>query len=244
MINGSGEDFKSSPYRRTSNDLEAGNSRREFGEEEEDEGSGPFDIVRTKSAPVDRLRRWRGIKEGWYDGGSIALAVLIVIVFTAVSDYRQSLQFQNLNEEKQNIHMEVVRGGRRIKVSIFDIVVGDVVPLKIGDQVPADGILITGHSLAIDESSMTGESKIVRKDPKAPFLMSGCKVADGYGTMLHHMLISTFGFLILCAYDLSFLFPSLVGFFLSAPSLDCTTIIEFFEQPTVYLIRVSSFSRL
>ncbi|KAL3533287.1 hypothetical protein ACH5RR_006808 [Cinchona calisaya] len=125
-----------------------------------------------------------GIKEGWYDGGSIALAVLIVIVVTAVSDYRQSLQFQSLNEEKQNIHLEVVRGGRRVEISIFDIVVGDIVPLKIGDQVPADGILVLGHSLAIDESSMTGESKIVHKDSKAPFLMSGCKVADGYGTML------------------------------------------------------------
>ncbi|KAK1417096.1 hypothetical protein QVD17_26218 [Tagetes erecta] len=125
-----------------------------------------------------------GIKEGWYDGGSIAMAVIIVIVVTAVSDYKQSLQFQNLNEEKQNIHLEVVRGGRRVEISIFDIVVGDVIPLKIGDQVPADGILISGHSLAIDESSMTGESKIVHKDQKAPFLMSGCKVADGYGTML------------------------------------------------------------
>ncbi|XP_027177381.1 calcium-transporting ATPase 10, plasma membrane-type-like isoform X3 [Coffea eugenioides] len=125
-----------------------------------------------------------GIKEGWYDGGSIALAVFIVIVVTAISDYRQSLQFQSLNEEKQNIHLEVVRGGRRIEVSIFEIVVGDIVPLKIGDQVPADGILVSGHSLAIDESSMTGESKIVHKDSKAPFLMSGCKVADGYGNML------------------------------------------------------------
>ncbi|KAG5594187.1 hypothetical protein H5410_035419 [Solanum commersonii] len=150
-----------------------------------------------------------GIKEGWYDGGSIALAVIIVIVVTAVSDYKQSLQFQNLNEEKQNIQIEVVRGGRRIPVSIFDVVVGDVVPLKIGDQVPADGILISGQSLALDESSMTGESKIVsvssnllgyaaaislltgitfviqvRKDSKSPFLMSGCKVADGYGMML------------------------------------------------------------
>ncbi|GFP89170.1 calcium-transporting ATPase 8 plasma membrane-type [Phtheirospermum japonicum] len=141
-----------------------------------------------------------GIKEGWYDGGSIAMAVLIVIVFTAVSDYKQSLQFQNLNEEKQNIQMEVIRSGRRIKVSIFDLVVGDVLPLKIGDQVnrkiiptlrgkghlvPADGLVISGHSLSIDESSMTGESKIVHKDPtRAPFLMSGCKVADGYGTML------------------------------------------------------------
>ncbi|XP_024962705.1 calcium-transporting ATPase 8, plasma membrane-type-like isoform X2 [Cynara cardunculus var. scolymus] len=151
-----------------------------------------------------------GIEEGWYDGGSIFLAVIIVIVVTAVSDYKQSLQFQNLNEEKQNIHLEVVRGGRRIEISIFDIIVGDVIPLKIGDQVrktcsflyhaicpflplrsqsvmnqvPADGILVSGHSLAVDESSMTGESKIVHKDHKAPFLMSGCKIADGYGTML------------------------------------------------------------
>ncbi|ONM14191.1 Calcium-transporting ATPase 9 plasma membrane-type [Zea mays] len=125
-----------------------------------------------------------GIKEGWYDGASIAFAVLLVVFVTAISDYKQSLQFQNLNEEKQNIRLEVVRGGRRITVSIYDLVVGDVVPLKIGDQVPADGILINGHSLSIDESSMTGESKIVHKDQKSPFLMSGCKVADGYGTML------------------------------------------------------------
>ncbi|XP_050228034.1 calcium-transporting ATPase 9, plasma membrane-type-like isoform X4 [Mercurialis annua] len=125
-----------------------------------------------------------GPEEGWYDGASIAFAVMLVIVVTAVSDYRQSLQFQNLNEEKQNIQLEVMRGGRVLKISIFEIVVGDIVPLKIGDQVPADGILITGHSLAIDESSMTGESKIVHKDHRVPFFMSGCKVADGVGTML------------------------------------------------------------
>ncbi|RHN76633.1 putative calcium-transporting ATPase [Medicago truncatula] len=126
----------------------------------------------------------KGWEKGWLDGGSIAFAVLLVIVVTAVSDYRQSLQFQNLNAEKQNIQLEAIRGGRTIKISIFEIVVGDVLPLKIGDQVPADGVLITGHSLAIDESSMTGESKIVHKDHKAPFFMSGCKVADGVGSML------------------------------------------------------------
>ena len=54
-----------------------------------------------------------------------------------------------------------MRGGRTVKISIYDVVVGDVIPLRIGDQVPADGVLISGHSLAIDESSMTGESKIV-----------------------------------------------------------------------------------
>ncbi|XP_047342748.1 calcium-transporting ATPase 9, plasma membrane-type-like [Impatiens glandulifera] len=125
-----------------------------------------------------------GLKEGWYDGGSIAFAVILVIFVTATSDYKQSLQFQNLNKEKRNIQLEVIRGGRREKISIFNIVVGEIIPLKIGDQVPADGILISGHSLAIDESCMTGECDLVNKNQKAPFLMSGCKVADGAGTML------------------------------------------------------------
>ncbi|KAK0602536.1 hypothetical protein LWI29_034536 [Acer saccharum] len=125
-----------------------------------------------------------GIKEGWYDGGSIAFAVILVIVVTAISDYRQFLLFQNLKYETRKIHLKVIRGGRRVDVSIYDLVVGDVVPLNIGDQVPADGVVISGHSLSIDESIMTGESMIVHKDPKNPFLMSGCKVADGSGTML------------------------------------------------------------
>ncbi|XLS45229.1 hypothetical protein HN51_002094 [Arachis hypogaea] len=125
-----------------------------------------------------------GIKEGWYDGGSIAFAVILVIVVTAISDYKQSLQFRDLNEEKRNIRLEVIRGGRRVEISIYDIVVGDVIPLNIGDQVPADGILIVGHSLAVDESSMTGESNIVEKNSKNPILISGCKVADGNGLML------------------------------------------------------------
>lgn len=125
-----------------------------------------------------------GLEEGWYDGGSITFAVLLVIIVTATSDYRQSLQFQNLNEEKRNIKVEVIRGGRREKVSIYEIVVGDIIPLNIGDQVPADGVVTSSHSLSIDESSMTGESKIIHKDHRSPFLMSGCKVADGAGTML------------------------------------------------------------
>ncbi|EPS71825.1 hypothetical protein M569_02931 [Genlisea aurea] len=141
-----------------------------------------------------------GLDDGWYDGGSIAFAVLlnplgeirhlhyaallITVISAATSDYRQSLQFQTLNEEKRDIKLEVIRGGRREKISIYEIVVGDIVPLKIGDQIPADGVLIIGHSLAIDESSMTGESKIVHKDQKSPFLMSGCKIADGTGTMI------------------------------------------------------------
>ncbi|KAJ8762552.1 hypothetical protein K2173_007991 [Erythroxylum novogranatense] len=126
-----------------------------------------------------------GLKEGWYDGGSIFLAVFLVISVSAVTNYRQNNQFHKLSKFSENIKVEVVRGGQRQQVSIFELVVGDVVCLKIGDQVPADGLFIDGHSLQIDESSMTGESDYVEIDHNHnPFLLSGTKVADGFGKML------------------------------------------------------------
>ncbi|XVF66594.1 hypothetical protein PTKIN_Ptkin10aG0049800 [Pterospermum kingtungense] len=99
-----------------------------------------------------------GLKEGWYDGGSIFMAVFLVIVVSAVSNYRQNRQFDKLSNISNNIQIDVVRGGRRQQISIYDTVVGDIVCLKIGDQVPADGLFLDGHSLRVDESSMTGES--------------------------------------------------------------------------------------
>ncbi|KDP40246.1 hypothetical protein JCGZ_02244 [Jatropha curcas] len=126
-----------------------------------------------------------GLKEGWYDGGSIFVAVFLVIAVSAVSNYRQNRQFDKLSKISNNIQIDVMRSGRRQQVSIFELVVGDVVCLKIGDQVPADGLFIDGHSLQIDESSMTGESDHVEiNHDQNPFLVSGTKVADGYGSML------------------------------------------------------------
>ncbi|KAF2290177.1 hypothetical protein GH714_003871 [Hevea brasiliensis] len=126
-----------------------------------------------------------GLKEGWYDGGSIFVAVFLVIVVSAVTNYRQNRQFDKLSKVSNNIQIDAVRRGRRQQVSIFELVVGDVVCLNIGDQVPADGLFIDGHSFQIDESSMTGESDHVEVNHNQnPFLFSGTKVADGYGRML------------------------------------------------------------
>ncbi|KAK4405770.1 putative calcium-transporting ATPase 13, plasma membrane-type [Sesamum angolense] len=126
-----------------------------------------------------------GPKEGWYDGGSIFVAVFLVISVSAVSNFRQNRQFDKLSKVSNNIPVEAARNGRRQQISIFEIVVGDVVCLKIGDQVPADGLFIDGHSLQVDESSMTGESDHVEIDlDKKPFLFSSTKVADGYAKML------------------------------------------------------------
>ncbi|CAL2225788.1 unnamed protein product [Prunus armeniaca] len=82
--------------------------------------------------------------------------------------------------------MQVVRGGKQFEVSICDIVVGDVIPLNIGDQVPAYGILITARSLSIDTSRVNGANNIVslHASSGASRLKPGWKIADGSGTML------------------------------------------------------------
>ncbi|XP_066396284.1 calcium-transporting ATPase 5, plasma membrane-type-like [Miscanthus floridulus] len=62
-----------------------------------------------------------GVKDGWYDGGSIFFAVFLVIFVTATSDYRQSLQFQHLNEEKRNIQVELASLGLSLSASTFSL---------------------------------------------------------------------------------------------------------------------------
>ncbi|KAL3724823.1 hypothetical protein ACJRO7_029916 [Eucalyptus globulus] len=126
-----------------------------------------------------------GVKEGWCDAGSTFMMVLLMIAVSAVSHHWQNRKFDELSPASGNILIDVIRKGWWQKVSIFEIVVGDVVCLKIGDRVPADGLFIEGHSLQVDESSMTGESDHVEVNSNQnPFLFSGTKVADGSARML------------------------------------------------------------
>lgn len=125
-----------------------------------------------------------GWPKGMYDGIGIILCILLVVMVTAVSDYKQSLQFRDLDKEKRNVAVQVTRDGSRKKVSIYELVVGDVVNLSIGDQVPADGLFISGYSLYIDESSLSGESEPVNIEKGRPFLLSGTKVQEGSGKIL------------------------------------------------------------
>lgn len=125
-----------------------------------------------------------GWEEGWYDGAGIGFSILLVVFVTATSDYQQSLQFRDLESEKKKVFVEVVRNARRQKVLIFELLVGDIVNLSTGDQVPADGLYISGCSLSIDESSMTGESEPLKVNEDSPYLLSGTKVQDGSGLML------------------------------------------------------------
>ncbi|XAR57714.1 Calcium-transporting ATPase [Bertholletia excelsa] len=126
--------------------------------------------------------------EGWPDGArdglGIVASILLVVFVTATSDYRQSLQFKDLDKEKKKIAIQVTRNGYRQKMSIYDLVPGDIVHLSIGDQVPADGLFVSGFSVVIDESSLTGESEPVMVNSDNPFLLSGTKVQDGSCKMI------------------------------------------------------------
>ncbi|XP_073279992.1 calcium-transporting ATPase 2, plasma membrane-type-like [Primulina huaijiensis] len=126
--------------------------------------------------------------EGWpkgaHDGLGIVASILLVVFVTATSDYRQSLQFKDLDKEKKKITIQVTRNGYRQKMSIYELLAGDIVHLAIGDQVPADGLFLSGFSVLIDESSLTGESEPVMVSPDNPFLLSGTKVQDGSCKML------------------------------------------------------------
>lgn len=128
------------------------------------------------------------LMEGWpkgaHDGLGIVASILLVVFVTATSDYRQSLQFKDLDKEKKKIIVQVTRDGCRQKLSIYDLLPGDLVHLAIGDQVPADGLFVSGYSAVIDESSLTGESEPIHVDTEHPFLLSGTKVQDGSLKML------------------------------------------------------------
>ncbi|KAF4375134.1 hypothetical protein F8388_017280 [Cannabis sativa] len=128
------------------------------------------------------------VMEGWpkgaHDGLGIVASILLVVFVTAISDYRQSLQFKDLDKEKKKISIQVTRNGFRQKMSIYDLLPGDIVHLSIGDQVPADGLFVSGFSVLIDESSLTGESEPVMVTAENPFLLSGTKVQDGSCKMM------------------------------------------------------------
>ncbi|GLU20149.1 hypothetical protein SLE2022_363610 [Rubroshorea leprosula] len=125
-----------------------------------------------------------GWPEGEHDGLGMVASILLVVFVTATSDYRQSLQFKDLDKEKKKITIQVTRNGFRQKMSIYDLLPGDIVHLAIGDQVPADGRFVSGFSVLIDESSLTGESEPVMVSAENPYMLSGTNSQDGSRKML------------------------------------------------------------
>ncbi|XP_014405195.1 PREDICTED: plasma membrane calcium-transporting ATPase 4 isoform X2 [Myotis brandtii] len=123
---------------------------------------------------------------GWIEGAAILFSVIIVVLVTAFNDWSKEKQFRGLqNRIEKEQKFSVIRNGHIIQLPVAEIVVGDIAQIKYGDLLPADGILIQGNDLKIDESSLTGESDHVKKSlERDPMLLSGTHVMEGSGRML------------------------------------------------------------
>jgi Ca2+ transporting ATPase len=121
----------------------------------------------------------------WIEGFAIFVAVIIVALVTAVNDYTKEQQFRGLQNKIEGEHtFTVIRKGESSSIFNGDIVVGDICQLKYGDMIPADGLLVQNNDLRIDESSLTGESDLVKKGDANPFILSGTRVMEGSGKMV------------------------------------------------------------
>uniref|UniRef100_A0A6Q2Z0X4 Calcium-transporting ATPase n=1 Tax=Esox lucius TaxID=8010 RepID=A0A6Q2Z0X4_ESOLU len=123
---------------------------------------------------------------GWIEGAAILFSVAIVVLVTAFNDWSKEKQFRGLQSRiEQEQKFTVIRKGQVIQIPVAELVTGDIAQIKYGDLLPADGILIQGNDLKIDESSLTGESDQVRKSlEKDPMLLSGTHVMEGSGRMV------------------------------------------------------------
>lgn len=106
-------------------------------------------------------------KEGqndWFEGVSILLAVLIVVLVTASNDWSKEKQFNILQSKLDSEYkISVLRDQLIQEVNIKKILVGDIVFLNCGNIIPADGILLEANDLKVDEAVLTGESDLVKK---------------------------------------------------------------------------------
>ncbi|KAI0102300.1 hypothetical protein GGR51DRAFT_562737 [Nemania sp. FL0031] len=136
----------------------------------------------------------------WIEGVAIIVAIVIVVLVGSLNDWQKERQFAKLNRKKQDRVVKVIRSGKTVEISVFDVMAGDVLHLDPGDLIPVDGVLIKGYNIKCDESQATGESDVIRKRPADevfaaiergedtkkldPFIQSGGRVMEGVGTFM------------------------------------------------------------
>ena len=122
-------------------------------------------------------------KYDWYETIGIAIAVMLASLISTISEYGSEAAFKKLQEESSKTKVKVFRNNLLQEIIINDIVKNDIVKLATGDAIPADGILISGN-LTCNESSLTGESKDIKKNKEENKLYRGTVVTNGFGKML------------------------------------------------------------
>jgi Ca2+-transporting ATPase len=130
-----------------------------------------------------------------YEGLAVMVAVALATGVAFYAEYRSDNEFEKLNATKDAVRVKVTRGGAVHAVGLEDVVVGDLVVLEMGDEIPADGRVLRANELMLDQSLMTGESEPVKKTaardddtadgPEQPgCVYRGTQVVDGVGLMV------------------------------------------------------------
>jgi Ca2+-transporting ATPase len=142
---------------------------------------------------------WAGVSIGLgqpsYEGLAVMVAVILATGVAFFSEFRSDKEFEKLNAAKDSVRVKVERSGAVHTVPLEEVVVGDLVLLEMGDEIPADGRIVRANELLLDQSLMTGESEAVRKSisgeddisdgPEQPgCVFRGTQVVDGVGQLL------------------------------------------------------------
>lgn len=115
------------------------------------------------------------------DGIAILTAVLLAVGVGFFNEYKSGIEYEKLKLSRLDVPVTVSRDGREQKVSISDIVVGDIVHLQTGSKIPADAFLVSSESMEVDQARITGESVPAEKGETEYRLLGGTDVVVGTG---------------------------------------------------------------
>lgn len=131
--------------------------------------------------------------EVFFEPVGIFMAIALATGLSYIFEARANKAFKILNQVNDDEPVEVVRNKMVTTIPRKDVVVGDIVMLNTGDEIPADGELLDCITLSVDESSLTGEPSARKttdpghfdKDATYPsnHVMRGSKVMEGHGVM-------------------------------------------------------------
>lgn len=102
------------------------------------------------------------IENNYIESIGIILAIILATTIGFYFEMDAAKKFNVLTALGEESPVKVRRNGKVVQVARKDIVVGDIVIIEVGDEIPADGTLIESTDLQIDESSLTGEPIITK----------------------------------------------------------------------------------
>ncbi|GHV25090.1 calcium-translocating P-type ATPase, PMCA-type [Bacteroidia bacterium] len=145
------------------------------------------------SIGVASFQFWKGL-EDW--GVFLEPVGVLIAIFlaTGVAFYftaKANKEFDILNQVNDDVSVNLYRNGNVCAIAKKDVVVGDIVILGTGEEIPADGKLLEAISLQVDESTLTGEPFANKTTKEADFdkdatypsnrVYKGTTVLDGHG---------------------------------------------------------------